>query len=305
MKFLHIFHPKIFRNQIFKLPDKGERIKSLLERIRNELNARNEVDLAAEMFSDLNIASKGLKKLTEMEWTGGKATVPSDAVVDSDDNDDGQNVDPLKIIAQSRDLVKTVKVVKPESSLITAADLEEIKSFEEEREKESGNESISSTNSIHLEPHAVYICDKDQNAIKIKKNKFQPHKTTRSDVHNIEKEKSRTQGKKFEITAATPPKLRNNATQLLTLQESIVIEQKHKEELKQLMEKQAIDRLEARKKLVDENLSLLPPGSSLMDPNEFFENYRTTNGYDSDDSFSDNSYNGEDTEIGGVVVHFD
>lgn len=276
----------------------------MLKRVEEEINSRDNINKAAEMFSDLNVVEKGLKKMTEMEWTGGK-TSTTETIVNSDNDDDEQNVDPLKIIAQNRNIVKMVQVIKPEPSLITPADIEDIKSFEKEKENENGNESISSTNSIILEPHALYICTMDKSAEKNKKEKFLPHKTTTSNVHSIEKEKSRIEPANFENTAATPPKLRNNATKLLSLQDAFEIEQKQKAELKQMLEKQAVERLEARKKLVADNLSLLPPGSSMLDPNEFFGNYRTSNGYDSDSSYSENSYNGEDPETGGIIVQFD
>lgn len=296
-----------FRARTHRLPDKGARVRSLLERVEKELDSRNEIDKAAEMFSDLNIVEKGLKKLTEMEWKGsGSAT--AEAVVDSDDDADERSVDPLRIIAQSRNIVKTVTISKPAASLITAADLEEIESFAKEAETEAaaGNESVSSTSSVHLEPRAVHICEQQKSAEKNKKVQFQPHKTTKTDVHSVAKEKKRPVRDNWESTAATPPAIRNIAVQMLSLRESIDIEQRHQEELKQLLERHAAERLEARKKLVEDNLSLLPPGSHLLDPNDFFDNtYRTSNANDSDEAYSENSYNGEELETGGVVVQYD
>lgn len=289
------------------MADKGERIQTLFNRIEEELKARNEIDAAAALFSDLNIAENGLRTVTQMEWIGGQQTKQIDEVIDSDDDEDEQNIDPLKIIAQSRDNVKTVKILPPEPTLITAADLIEIESFANEAKESSANTSTSSSTSVELEPHALYICDKDKGleGAKSTKKKFFAHKTTKSDVHNVDKEKQRVQGKNWEVTAATPPIIRNSEVKMLPLKESIEIEQKYQQELRDLQEKQAVERLEARKKLIADNLSLLPPGSDLNNPNEFFKFYRDPdrNGHDSDnESFSDNSFDGEEGHSGGVSV---
>lgn len=251
------------------------------------------MDQAAAIFSDLNIVEKGLKTVTQMEWNGGKVNASDDlAGIDSDDDaEDERTVDPLKVIAQSRAQTKIVKVERPEPSLVTAADLEEIKSFVPA-----------------LEPHALYVCEKDKivdENSNVSERKFLPHKTTRSDVHSVAKEKSRVHGKHWEVTAATPPTMRNSEAKVLTLKESIEIERKYKDELKQLQEKNAQDRLGLRKKIISENASLLPEGIDLSDPNKLFHSYRVKESNDDDsgdESFSENSDNGEEPEVGGVSV---
>lgn len=251
------------------------------------------MDQAAAVFSDLNIADKGLKTVMQMEWNGGKADEGEHLVaLDSDDDaEDERNTDPLKVIAQSRVQTKIVKVERPEQRLVTAADLEEIKSF--------GNE---------LDPHALYVCDKDKivdENSNIKAKKFLPHKTTRSDVHSVAKEKGRLHGKHWEVTAATPPTLRNSEAKVLTLKDSIEIERKYKDELKKLQEKQAVERLESRKKIICENVGLLSANTDLSDPNKLFQSYREKEAKDDDsddESFSENSDNGEEPEVGGVSV---
>lgn len=313
------------------MPDKGERIQKLYDNILHEINARNEINQAATLFSELNIVEKGVKTVTHMEWNGGKVDenqilVAADTL-DSDDDDD-EEVDPLKIIAQSRDTVKLVKVVKPPKSLITETDLEEIKSMQAENDKnrsQNGESSAStstntdtasdetdanSKNSIELDPHALYMMKKDvasdKNA-KIKE-KFLPFRTTKSDVHNVEKEKQRKHGQHWEITAATPPNLRNNSVQMIPLQESIEVEKLHKEKLREQMEKQAEERLAVRQKIVAENISLLPPGSASLDPNLFFQSYRQRaehfdENHDSEDEqFSDNSDDGEEPDTHGITI---
>lgn len=280
----------IRRSRLNQLADKGARIKTLHDRIVAEIESRNEMDQAAAIFSDLNIAEKGLKTVTQMEWNGGKMNASDElAGIDSDDDaEDERTVDPLKVIAQSRAQTKIVKVERPEPSLVTAADLEEIKSF-----------------APALEPHALYVCEKDKIVDENSNVKFLPHKTSRSDVHSVAKEKSRVHGKHWEVTAATPPTMRNNEAKVLTLKESIEIERKYKDELKQLQEKNALERLELRKKIISENATLLPEGIDLSDPNKLFNSYRVkeSNDDDSDDeSFSENSDNGDEPEVGGVSV---
>lgn len=325
-----------FRSRLSKLPDKGERIQKLYENIITEITARSEIDQAAKLFSELNIVEKGVKAVTHMEWSGGKMNgdqlIVAADTLDSDDNDeiDG-NADPLKIIAQSRQ-TKLVKVVKPPPSLITEADLQDIKSIEAENQakkmenRQNGAEETSTkteTNesdanksvetSIELEPHAINMMKKDKafdEQCEMPK-KFLPFRTTKSDVHNVEKEKQRKHGKHWEVTAATPPTMRNNAVKLIPLHESIETERQHKEKLREQMEKQAEERLAMRQKIVTENISLLPPGSSLMDPNSFFQSYRQRDeSAENDDdeseheneSFSENSDDGEEPDTHGISV---
>lgn len=277
------------------------------------------------MFSELNIVEKGLKAVTNMEWNSGKVNgdqilVAADTL-DSDDDEDA-NIDPLKIIAQSRE-TKLVEIEKPIESLITEADLEDIKSMKAEKETMNGestsndakseheNNLNTTSGSVDLDPHAVYIMKKDESFTEKSKSqkKFLPFKTTKSDVHNIEREKNRKHGPHWEVTAATPPNLRNNPVQMLSLHESIEMERQHKEKLREHIEKQAEERLEARKKIIAENILLLPPGSSSLDPNAFFQSYREReekhNELDESegDVYSENSYDGEEPEPhGGSVV---
>lgn len=165
------------------------------------------------MFSNLNIASKGIETLTSMEWNGKLNSGTHEQILldsDDDDEDSAQAVDPLKIIAQNRDTKKNVAIAKPEVSLITKEDLEEIKSFQKD--------------TVDLDPHAIYICEKEKEHHGEIKSKFMPFKTTKSDSHSIEKEKLRKFGRHWEITAATPPPLRNAEAKELTLQESIELQ---------------------------------------------------------------------------------
>lgn len=276
------------RSRLEKLSDKGERIKSLHIRIVEEIESRKELDQAATVFSDLNIAVKGLKAIMQMEWNGGKTNGDENvASADSDDDLDEENK-LLKMLARSRVQTKIVQVEKPEPSLVTAADLEEIKSFD-----------------VQLEPHALYVAGKDKivdENSNVKTKKFYPHKTTTSDVHSVEKEKSRPHGKHWEVTAATPPTLRNSEAKMLTLKESIEIERKQKEDSKKFLEQQAMERLALRQKLISENIELLAPNIDTTDPNKLFQSYREKVDDSDEESFSENSDDGEEPETGGVSV---
>lgn len=257
-----------------------------------------------------------------MEWNGGKLNneqmLLAAEALDSDD-DEIDSINPLQIIAQSRNTVKLVKVEKPAKSLITEADLADIESMKEEIQAKSGEDSLntsSKTNStengsvvsIELVPHAINMIKKEESTNKAKgKHAFKPFRTTISDVHNVDREKQRLPGKNWEVTAATPPILRNNAVKLISLQDSIEMERQHKEKILEEMEKQAEDRLSSRKKIIADNIALLPSGSQLVNPNSFFQSYRQReekfNEYEDDDEpFSGNSDDGEESDTHGISI---
>lgn len=195
------------------MPDKGQRIKCLYDRILKELDNRDEVNKASEVFSELNIAAKGKAAINNMEWHGKYEGIPEKEEVIN--NDDPDETDPLKLLAQSRHPTKviTTEVASTDMSLVTRADIEEIQSFQQDEMK----------NSI-LEPHALYMCSiEKRHATEVHKEKFLPHKTTTSNVHSVKTEKNRPQvgGKHWENTAATPPVLRNGAVVALSLKDSI------------------------------------------------------------------------------------
>lgn len=168
-----------------------------------------------------------------MEWNGKIKPEKEEVILDSDDDED--EVDPLKILAQSMN-VKTVKVAKPEKSLITEDDLQEIKSFVIERDKKEEIQKIIGANtyvssSTDLDAHAIYLCD-SENLGKTGKSMYKPYKTTKTNVHDPEKEKVRKKHKYWEITAATPPLIVHNGVKMLSLHDSIVIQRGSQDSLK-------------------------------------------------------------------------
>ncbi|EDS29998.1 conserved hypothetical protein [Culex quinquefasciatus] len=57
------------KGRVAKLPDKGAKIRLFYEQIVKQLEAHCNVDRAAELFSELNIASVGKRSLTKLEWS--------------------------------------------------------------------------------------------------------------------------------------------------------------------------------------------------------------------------------------------
>lgn len=194
-----------------------------------KLDDKNEIDAAALKFSELNISSKGHAYLTNLEWTGQMESTPLDS---DDDVEEQAETDPLKIIAESRSKHKIVKIEKPEKLLITADDLLEIESFKaadrvptsdvpEEKPENSSRSSSSASTTMNIEVYAQELCEIGDSAVP--KERYRPYQTTKTHVHDPEKEVLRC-NKASENTAATPPMLRHPGTKLLTLSECLALQ---------------------------------------------------------------------------------
>lgn len=178
----NVYHHLIsFRKQLQNLPDKGAKIKTLHDRLQNELANKFSVDQAAALLEGLNIAAVGKKAMNDIEWNGTYRKTET-VVLDSDDDEEPE--DPLKIIACSTTVSKS-KIIKVEKEipLITEKDLEEIKSFRDEHVQTPSENDTSSL----LEPHAVHMCAFDKFLEPNNRKKFLPHQTTISNVHAPEK----------------------------------------------------------------------------------------------------------------------
>ncbi|KAG4074674.1 hypothetical protein HA402_004545 [Bradysia odoriphaga] len=285
------------------LPDRGKRIQDFHDSIVEEIAKLEEIDVPSELFSDLNIATKSAPKLTNMEWNGKYNPNHVDATLDSDDDD---KTDPIALLAQSRLDKKKVKVLQPEPQLITSADLDEIKSFSR---GVPVADSVNSSNNSDLESHALHMCEVESH--KQNRPKFLPHKTTKSDCHSLDVEKSRRQGKHWEVTAATPPIIRNSGAQVLSLQESIAIQRQQNEHLKEVEREHAEERLAAKNQLAAKIMSV--PQLSERNMNLFFT-YRDVvddkDGSDDDDPAdvdSDDQVHDDEGYVGGgvSVVQYD
>ncbi|XP_029040741.2 DNA-directed RNA polymerase II subunit GRINL1A [Osmia bicornis bicornis] len=225
---------KILNNKAFilKLPDKGEKIKKFRDRLVEELKNKDDIENAANLLSGLNIASEGKMAMNKLEWTGKyNETKNTEKIVqlDSDDEDD-----PLKILAQptgSGVHKKKVIHLPPEESLIKPEDLAEIESFKKE--------------STEPADHVSFIVNKVENHSEDKNKKipFKPYKTTKSGVHEPEKEKQRKQNKYWEVTAATPPLIVHDAAKIIDLSESLRLQKEQSDKLQEIQAKHAAERL--------------------------------------------------------------
>ncbi|XP_065355026.1 DNA-directed RNA polymerase II subunit GRINL1A [Calliphora vicina] len=155
------------KSKMQKLPDKGKRIQDYYDKVLKELERRSNVDEAAKLFSNLNIASQGEKALNELEWQGNLTNLQEnlDPLEDVLDSDDENEMDPLKIIAQRQMHERKIKIEQPEVKLITEEDLKEIESFKADSPdsgvpSEIGSKETQAVNVIEAEIVAIDIKEK-------------------------------------------------------------------------------------------------------------------------------------------------
>lgn len=177
------------------------------------LKQKEGIEVTENLLRTLKIESKDIENL---EWEG-KDLIKKE-VVDSDDEADP---DPLAILATTNSVLANKKIVKhetPAKPLITEQDLQEAKEIK-----------------LVLDPVLEHVCDIDN----IKPDfRFLPYKNAKVHEHPA---------KDRENTAATPPVTKQTAI-LLSLRESIEIENKNRENLKDLTAKHTAERLEDRMK---------------------------------------------------------
>ncbi|XP_055596736.1 uncharacterized protein LOC129746856 [Uranotaenia lowii] len=260
------------KSRISKLPDKGAKIRNFYDKIIKQLKEYEDIDRAADMFSELNIATVGKKKIEQLEWIGKyNNNKGNESLIDSDDDFDDQNVDPLKILAQSTHREKKIVIAKPDPTLLTEQDLKDI----EEMKQESGSADLVELNfdastskyrNMHkkvnksnlttdnenidlFDKHSEYICHKE--SLKITKKKFLPFKTTKSNVHDPEKEKLRHSQhlKTWENSSATPPSILHSPAKLLSLEDAIRIQAEKNKQLEQAKASYAEERLKRHEEI--------------------------------------------------------
>ncbi|XP_026758005.1 uncharacterized protein LOC113517515 [Galleria mellonella] len=260
---------KLLNNKSFinKLPDKGAKIQSFYDKIVNTLKEKKEEEQTCRLFSGMKLALDNVA-VENVEWEG-KLANKNDEYLDSDDDSEPEDV--LHILSQSTSLEKKVKVLEPEKSIITPTDLADI-------------------------PHVKYLVDKAEHNVKLKPvGQFKPYKTTKSDVHNPEKEIHRKKHKNWEVTAATPPPIVHGPAKLLSLEESLILQKSYNAHLKEIEAQHAAEKLLAR---TDIKIGNLPEDTSK------FGKYREADSDDSDVSDiegSDKEVHDEEPERGGVV----
>ncbi|XP_014608996.1 PREDICTED: uncharacterized protein LOC106789364 [Polistes canadensis] len=232
---------KMLANKKFisMLPDKGEKIKTFRNKLLNQLDHQKEIDKAAVLLSRLNIASEGKAAMNELEWTGiCPKEIHKNKIVELDSDDEEE--DPLKILAQPTGTgVHKKKVIhlQPTEPLIKPEDLEEIESFK--------NEGKSVSELMHVK-YLIDKVEKSPEKNQIKKEPFKPYKTTKSSVHDPEKEKKRKYIKNYIVTAATPPHIVHGAVKSLNLSESLQLQREQVKKIQDIQAKHAVERLVER-----------------------------------------------------------
>ncbi|XP_060650444.1 uncharacterized protein LOC132787425 [Drosophila nasuta] len=281
------------------LPDKGKRIQEAYDKLLAEIKRRDDVDAAAELLGELNIASKGKTTLNNLEWQGRSQADDSSHVDDVLDSDDEQEMDPLRVIAQGTMHERQVKILPPPATLITADDLADIASFgpaPASPDSALADQSVSSSASetvpaqiieidvsklaakrspdTTLEQHALYLIEKTEvQATTAEREKFRPFRTTVSNVHDPAKERIRKKGKYWEVTAATPPLIQHKEIQLVPLTESANLQVDFMQKVKELRIKQAEQRL-ANRQLTAKVTSMRLPEDSILKTKPSFQQYR-------------------------------
>ena len=104
--------------------------------------------------------------------------------------------------------------------------------------------SSSLSQTLDLEPHVHYLVDKTETQVQPPtREKFKPYRTTASNVHDPVKERLRKQGIHWEVTAATPPPIQHNGTQLLSLMDSVELQAQYLTKLKVIIFFNALENL--------------------------------------------------------------
>ena len=270
-----------------KLPDKGEKIKALRDKIEKVLEHRDAVEQAANLLSRLNLASEGKVAMNELEWTGKYNEANRTVKVVELDSDDEE--DPLKILAQptgSGVHKKKIIHLPGEESLIKSEDLAEIESFKAEE----------STDIEHIK-YIVHKVEKPPDE-KDKRESFKPYKTTKSNVHDPEKEKHRKQNQNWEVTAATPPLIVHGAAKVINLNESLKLQKEQVEKLQEIQAKHAAERLAEQLGLHSVGPSLENMGGGYRLPDEKDSSSSSTSEGEDENEIHDE----EDNDKAGTVV---
>lgn len=262
---------KLLKNKSFisKLADKGAKIQAFHDKILNELKAKEEEEQTCRLFDKLKLEADK-QSVQNIEWEG-KIESKKESILDSDDDSDPEDV--MHILSQNTALEKKVKVLQTDKPLITPYDLTNIGEI----------------------PHVTYLVEKAETQPKPKTvGNFKPYKTTKTDVHNPEKEMLRKKHKHWEVTAATPPPSVHGPAKILSLEESLKLQKEHNLHLKETEAQHAAQRLIARMGI---KMAELPEDLSQ------FGKYREAGSEDSelDPEGSDMEVHDEEPERGGVV----
>nr|CAD7575047.1 unnamed protein product [Timema californicum] len=220
------------RNFIKNLPDKGSKMCIFREKLSTELKRREEVEEACGLFSELNLSSQVNKQLEQIEWTGTLSDRKSpDSNAESEDE-----TNPIKILATHAGVgaySKKHRVEKTMKSLVKPEDLDD--------QETVLNGVVSKSGYIDT------LCEKIDKPRENKRGSFKPYKTlSNSDVRLKENVPKRAPHSWWEVTAATPPLPIHSNTKLVSLHQSLQLQQEQAVQLKAIQVKQAASRLSSR-----------------------------------------------------------
>lgn len=231
-----------------KLPDKGQKIQELYDRVLKALEEKSKIDSTSKLLEKMNLSSKNVDKI---EWKDDDSPQNYKDPIDSDDDED-----PMAILATSNTTTGNQKIVKNEledKPLVTDEDVEE-------------------ANNIFFDPIVEQVCENEKLEPSFR---FHPNKP-KSNSNKVD-----SPLKERENTSATPPVCKKT-TQQISLRESFELEHIHQQKLKELKEKQAAERLFLKQK---EGFSIVQPtdlDSSIM------KKYRDVSNLIDDDEDDDN-----------------
>lgn len=211
---------KLLNNKgfIHKLPDKGAKIQTFVEKIETHLKLKQDAEETHRLFEKLNL-NVDHNSVQQVEWQG-KIQKNKETYLDSDDDSDPEDL--IQILSQNTAQEKKVKVLQPEKLLVTPDDL--IK--------------------IGENPHVKYIVNKTEVPPNPKApGQFKPYKTTKTDVHNPETEKHRRKQKHWENTAASPPLIINGPAITISIAESLKLQKEQNQHLKETEALHAAEKL--------------------------------------------------------------
>lgn len=260
-----------FRLWLKNLPDKGKKIQDLYDRVVQALEFKNEVHNAANLLSSLSLGSNNLNNL---EWEG---TTEPQKKTQAFDSDDDEPENPLEILVSSNSVYSNKKIIKQKTSeidktLITEQDIKEIQNGE-----------------LRIDPVVEKICNYDSLDTPFR---FLPYKSTEQQCPLKKKQVNSAKSK-------TVHKVDKKVCEQIPLKESIVIEHKARKNRQELLEKQAMERLEAKKKELEAvGLTLSEPPTIIptmakyrLPPDEYDEIILK---HDDDDDLSEDTLSDEE-----------
>ncbi|KAE8749863.1 hypothetical protein FOCC_FOCC003332 [Frankliniella occidentalis] len=253
---------KILLNKslVNKLSDKGERASVLKDRIEKELKSRDELDKAASLLSKMT-----LNQLSALEWMGHCNPGHRGVISTNVDHPECEETNPLKILAthsgttdhqkQISTINEEVTLVKPEDLLDSEDSIEisKVKDSLEPTLKVSKDQKMAESDMdvsklpLRLnktEPFAQAICERY--GCKEGKDRFKPNKPLKPFTGTYPLKPTgriSTKPKRWEETNVTPPPLVHTDSKLLSLEESIKLQQEQNVKLKDIQIKHATEKL--------------------------------------------------------------